>query len=94
MDALCQLLVQYYWKQKHGADVVGQIWTQAQFPEDALMAYRRIYCGGSSDKLYEELYDYATRMVTYDIDVIRNHVKRRQKDMLRSCSRWVMDIIR
>lgn len=71
--------LQYYWKQKHGADVVGQIWTQAQFPEDALMAYRRIYCGGSSDKLYEELYDYATRMVTYDIDVIRNHVKEAAK---------------
>lgn len=65
--------LQYYWAQKHGVETVGDIWKQSQYPEDPLMTYRRLYCGGSLDMLYKELYDYATRMVTYDIDGIRNY---------------------
>lgn len=66
--------LQYYWAQKHGISVVGEIWKQSMFPEDPLMTYQRLYCNNSLDKLYEELYDYATRMVTYNIDVVRNYV--------------------
>lgn len=64
----------YYWVQKHDISVVGEVWRQARFPEDPLMAYQRLYCGGSLDKLYEELYEYATRMVTCDIDIVREYV--------------------
>lgn len=64
----------YYWMQKQGVDVVGNIWTQSRYPEDPLMTYRRLYCNNDLETLYTELYDYATRMVTYDIDVVRNYV--------------------
>ncbi|MFV0589166.1 DUF6055 domain-containing protein [Bacteroides reticulotermitis] len=65
--------LQYYWAQKHGVDVVGEVWKQSKFPEDPLMTYQRLYCNNSLEALYTELYDYATRMVTYDIDVMRNY---------------------
>lgn len=66
--------MQYYWAQKHGVDVVGNVWTQSRYPEDPLMTYQRLYCNNNLETLYTELYDYATRMVTYDIDVVRNYV--------------------
>ena len=64
----------YYWMQKHGADVVGEVWKQSKYPEDPLMTYQRLYCNGKQEILYTELYDYATRMVTYDIDIVRKNV--------------------
>lgn len=66
--------LQYYWAQKHGVDVVGNVWTQSRYPEDPLMTYQRLYCNNDLETLYAELYDYATRMVTYDMDVVRNYV--------------------
>lgn len=66
--------MQYYWIQKHGIDAVAAIWKESKFPDDPLTTYQRLYCGNSLDKLYEDLYDYAARMVTYDIDVVRNYV--------------------
>lgn len=66
--------LQYYWAQKHGVDVVGNIWIQSRYPEDPLMTYQRLYCNDDLETLYTELYDYATRMVTYDIDGVRNYV--------------------
>ena len=66
--------MQYYWAQKHGVDVVGNVWTQSRYPEDPLMTYQRLYCNNDLQTLYTELYGYATRMVTYDMDVVRNYV--------------------
>lgn len=65
--------LQSYWVQKHGIEVVGEIWKQSQKPEDALSTYMRLYCGGNLETLYAELYDYATRMITYDIDGVREY---------------------
>ena len=64
--------LQYYWTQKHGIEAVGNIWKESTYPEDPLMTYKRIYCNNSLNDLYKELYDYASHMVTYDIDGIRN----------------------
>ena len=65
--------LQYYWAQKHGIEVVGEIWNKSYYPEDPLMTYMRLYCNDNLDVLYTELYDYATHMVTYDIDGIRDY---------------------
>lgn len=66
--------LQYYWTQKQGIDVVGNVWTKSRYPEDPLMTYQRLYCNNDLETLYAELYDYATHMITYDIDVARNYV--------------------
>lgn len=59
-----------YWAYKHGIDIVGKIWHKAVSPEDPIQAYMRIN-SLSVDQLNAELYDAATRFVTWDIDAIR-----------------------
>ncbi len=65
--------LQYYWAQKHGIETVGKIWKQSASPEDAISTYMRLYCGNQWEVMKTELYDYAVRMATYDIDIIRNY---------------------
>jgi len=65
--------LQYYWAEKHGVEVVSEIWKQSRSPEDALSTYKRLYCNDNTETLYTGLYDYATRMITYDIDGIREY---------------------
>ncbi|MGS2761490.1 DUF6055 domain-containing protein [Sinomicrobium sp. M5D2P9] len=63
--------IHYYWADKHGLDVVGKIWRMAEEPEDPLQAYMRI-TGISTAQLNEEIYDAATKFVTWDLDAIRD----------------------
>lgn len=63
--------LQYYWAEKWGVEVIGTIWREAYYPEDALMAYTRLYGGGNQDYMYDDLYNYATRMVAFDIETIK-----------------------
>lgn len=65
--------LQYYWVQQHGITAVSRIWQESVFPEDPLETYTRIFCNGSLSRLYDELYDYAARMVTYDLDGVREY---------------------
>ncbi len=65
-------LIHYYWAEKHGRDIIGRLWREAQQPEDPLQAYSRI-TGISTSELNDEIYDYATKMVTWDIDAIRSY---------------------
>ena len=45
-------------------------------------------------KHFTELYGYATRMVTYDMDVVRNYVRRPLAIIQRKCMMQPEDIIR
>lgn len=63
--------LQSYWVEKQGVESYGRIWKESQAPEDAIMAYTRLYNGNDYSKTREELFDYAVRMATYDIDGIR-----------------------
>ena len=65
--------LQSYWVEKHGIQLYGRIWKESKQPEDAIMAYTRLYNGDNYQLTREELYDYAARMATYDIEY--NHVK-------------------
>lgn len=65
--------LQYYWAEKYGIDEVANIWKSSQYPEDPLQTYLRLHCGNQLDVLYSDLFDYATRMATFDIGVIRDY---------------------
>jgi len=65
--------LQSYWVAKHGVDAYGKIWTDSRAPEDAIMTYTRLYNGNDYSKTREELFDYAVRMATYDIDGVREY---------------------
>ena len=63
----------YYWTQKHGIEMYGEIWRQSAYPDDAIATYTRLYNSGSWEETRKELYDYAARMATFDIDRVRNY---------------------
>ena len=60
--------LQSYWTEKQGIEAYGRIWRESEFPEDAIETYTRLYNGGNWQATREDLYDYAARMATYDID--------------------------
>lgn len=66
--------LQYYWTEKHGNTTLGRIWNESSYPEDAIQAYTRIFCGGNYNTVKKELFEYAQRAVTYDFDAVRQYV--------------------
>lgn len=65
--------LQSYWVMLHGIDVFGSIWHESNYPEDPIDTYVRLYLGGDYGKFWEEYYDYAARMVNWDIDNVREY---------------------
>ena len=64
--------IQDYWCSKHGLDFVGKLWRGAQSPEDPVEAYKRI-TGVSQSQFNDEFYEYSSKMVTWDLDAIREN---------------------
>ena len=60
----------YYWQQKHGADILARVWRGAVQPEDPIEAYMRI-TGINFSQFNDEFYEAASRLVTWDIDSLR-----------------------
>lgn len=69
--------VQDYWCQLHGQDFIGRLWKESTKPEDPVEAYKRI-TGESQDDFCKDMYDYACRAITWDIDALRTTGKNRQ----------------
>ncbi len=65
--------LQFYWVQKHGVDAFGRIWRESEYPEDPLQTYQRLYCDNDQNTLYKNLYEYASHMVYYDLDGVREY---------------------
>jgi hypothetical protein len=64
--------IHYYWADKHGKDIIGKIWRQAQQPEDPIQAYMRI-TGINESQFNDEIYDAATKFVTWDLAALRQN---------------------
>ena len=64
---------QYYWTMKHGIEAVGKVWNESKYPEDPIMTYQRVFCNNDLNLLYTDLYDYATRAITYDFGEIGDY---------------------
>lgn len=60
----------YYWADKHGRDMIGKIWREAEQPDDPFQAYMDI-TSITVSQLNAEVYDAATKFVTWDLDAIR-----------------------
>lgn len=65
--------LQSYWVEKRGVEAYGEIWRQSVLPEDAIKTYTKLYNDGDWSKTADELYDYAARMATFDIDGVREY---------------------
>lgn len=62
--------VQDYWCQLHGQDFIGRLWQESTRPEDPVEAYQRLNNQTQAD-FCRDMYDYACRAITWDIDGIR-----------------------
>ena len=60
-----------YWAEKYGLEAIGNIWRYSVYPEDGISAYMRIYDNNDYSILREELFDYAMRIATYDLELTR-----------------------
>ncbi len=65
--------LQTYWTAKHGQTTLATLWKESRYPEDAIGAYMRLYCNDDWTAMSEELYDYAARMASFDIDGMREY---------------------
>lgn len=65
--------LQSYWVEKHGVEAYGKLWRESVYPEDAIMTYTRLYNGNDYNRTREELFDYAMKMATYDIEGVREY---------------------
>ncbi len=64
--------INYYWADKHGIDFIGKLWKEsgANGPEDPAQAYMRL-TGITLEQYNDEQFDYARKMVTWDLDALR-----------------------
>ncbi|MBN2611573.1 MAG: DUF4859 domain-containing protein [Bacteroidales bacterium] len=68
--------INYYWADKHGVDFIAKLWQQsgAMGQEDPAQAYMRI-TGITLEEFNNEQFDYARKMVTWDLDALRANGK-------------------
>lgn len=60
--------LQWYWAEKHGVEVLGELWRESKAPEDPIETYAKKF-SLTNDQLNAELYEYAAKCVTWDFDV-------------------------
>ena len=63
--------IQDYWCMLHGMTFIGQLWRESKKPEDPVEAYKRL-TGVSQEQFNDEIFNYAQRVCTWDIDGIRD----------------------
>ena len=63
--------LQYELAREYGIDAVGRVWREAEYPEDALAAIRRIFMEEDEEKYAKFLYDYAAHAATFDFEPVR-----------------------
>lgn len=64
----------YYLTDRSGLTAIGRLWNESRYPEDALMAYTRLFCGDDYAVTRRLLFDYAQRCVTFDFKAVRANV--------------------
>lgn len=68
---------QYYWCQLHGNDFIGRLWMAAKGLEDPVEVYQRL-TGRSQAEFCDDMFEYARRCPTWDIDGIRQYANNSQ----------------
>ncbi|WP_258104253.1 DUF6055 domain-containing protein [Marinoscillum sp. MHG1-6] len=63
--------IQDDWADLHGADFIGRLWRESQFPEDPVDAYKRI-AGVDQSTFNDRIYASASKLATWDIPAIKD----------------------
>lgn len=71
--------IQDYMADRHGMDIIAELWNKSRSPEDPLQAYMRLTMKGTSaakiEQLGDEMWEYGARMTTFDMDHMRTRFK-------------------
>jgi len=59
-----------YWSDKYGLDFIANLWRAAKKRHDVIAVYEE-YTGIDDDQFAEEMYDFASKSMTYDFDRVR-----------------------
>ncbi|MCA4533571.1 DUF6055 domain-containing protein [Bacteroides xylanisolvens] len=80
-----------YWSYKHGLPIIGRLWREALKDEDAVSTYMRI-TKTSQEQFNGEIYDAATRFVTWDLprieSVCRSYANQHQCKLAKADDGW------
>ena len=68
---------QYYWCQLFGEDFIGRLWMAAVGKEDPVEVYQRL-TGRTQSEFCDDMFEYARRTPTWDIDGIRQYANNSQ----------------
>lgn len=68
---------QYYWCQLFGDDFIGRLWMAAVGKEDPVEVYQRL-TGRTQSEFCDDMFEYARRTPTWDIDGIRQYANNSQ----------------
>ena len=63
--------IQDYWQQLHGQKCIGTMWRETTAYEDPVETYQRMY-EVSQEEFNDEIFDYAQRSASWDIDGLRD----------------------
>lgn len=74
--------IECYWAQKHGLDFISKMWHEsgAKGEEDPAQAYMRLN-GINLDQYTKEQFEFAQRMATWDLDVLRPYASKHIGDL-------------
>eukprot|EP00833_Pecoramyces_ruminatium_P005904 jgi/Orpsp1_1/1179936/evm.model.c7180000071440.1 len=59
------VLMNEYWSEKHGIDIIGNVWNGAIDGDDPIEAYKRV-TNINQDQLNDEMFEYAQKNVYFD----------------------------
>jgi len=66
--------IQDYWCMLHGKQFIGRLWRESKKPEDPVETYKRL-TGITQEQFNDEIFNYAQRVCSWDIDGIRERGK-------------------
>jgi len=75
----------YWWPYaltaKHGLTAYGRLWRESKYPEDPLETYKRLFCGGDLEALWDEYWtEYAAQLPNYQFAPIHRYATASAKD--------------
>ena len=66
--------IHWWWVEQNDITFIGRLWNEAQFPEDPIETYMRMM-GYDVEQMNDSMYGYASHMVTYDTEELRQYAK-------------------
>lgn len=66
--------IHWYWTDRYGVEEISRLWKESRYPEDPAQTYMRLH-GMDVGEFNDDIFEYARRMVTWDVDALRERGK-------------------